>query len=132
MTYESHVTLDGLAEYATTDEMTALTEKYGDSLERELLGCEARLLAYILPREPMNDEQIAAFCKAVYAQMLYENSKQNAQLADMPAGIASFSVNGFSASFGDKATSNTLRFGMCNTAWSELLLHGLLYRGLIR
>lgn len=103
---------------------------HGQEEEALLAGCESRLLAYIIPNTPRCDEQKAAFARAVYAQLAYETSEKNAQLDDMPDGMTGFTVNGFSATFGntglgDRASS----VGLCREARSELLLAGLLFRG---
>lgn len=124
-----YVTTDGFEEYLG-DKVDDWLTSHEDEEENLLAGCESRLLAYIIPNTPRCDEQKAAFARAVYAQLAYETSEKNAQLDDMPDGMTGFTVNGFSATFGntglgDRASS----VGLCREARSELLLAGLLFRG---
>ena len=129
-----YVTLDGLQDFMFEDAYDALSEKYDyDDLNKMLDGAEARMLAYIIPNTPRCDDQIDAFCKAVYAQVQYENEQRNTELNDMPDGITSFSVNGFSASFGSGSSAGTMvsSVGLCKEAKARLLYAGLLYRGVM-
>lgn len=121
-----YATIDGIIEYLGTD-----PNKIGEreDLEELLADCEARIRAYIIPNTPRCDEQIEAFCAAVYAQVSYECSAVNAQMADMPSGMTGFTVNGFSASFSDSAGDGLSSVGLCKRARAELLYAGLLYRG---
>lgn len=95
-----------------------------------LADCEVRLLAYITPNTPRCDEQIEAFCEAVYAQYRHEHSAAASQMDGVPEGLRSFTVNGFSATLDDTVNGSTLfRTGISRTAWAILLYAGLLYRG---
>lgn len=97
---------------------------------RDLTDCEMRMLAYITPNTPRCDEQIEAFCQAVYTQYRHEHSAAASQMAGVPEGLRSFTVNGFSATLDDMVTGSTLfRTGISRTAWAILLYAGLLYRG---
>lgn len=103
-----------------------------DGIEELLHDCAARMMAYIMPNHPRNGEQKTAFKRAVFAQLLFELSPGNAQLNEMPTGVKSFSVNGFSATMQDGANTADNPFGtagICAVARSELLYAGLLYRG---
>lgn len=92
----------------------------------------ARLRAYIAPATPSCDEQTAALEAAAQAQEAYEQTDAARQLAAMPRGVTSFSVNGFSAALQgapDHRESQWFPAGLCPEARAHLLLAGLLYRG---
>lgn len=99
--------------------------------DRALEDCETRLLAYIIPNEPKCEAQIAAFCRAVYAQLVYESGEAASELMNMPAGLTGFTVNGFSATLDASSGDAASRAGLCRSAFAELLYSGLLYRGVI-
>lgn len=124
-----YVSLAGLEEY-----LESIIPENQKDLEAEarlaLADCEARLLAYITPNTPRCDEQIEAFCQAVYAQYRHEHSAAASQMDGVPEGLRSFTVNGFSATLDDTVNGSTLfRTGISRTAWAILLYAGLLYRG---
>ena len=126
-----YATLDGLMEYALAHEWQMLlkTLEGEDEVRRALEEVETQLLAYIVPCSPVTDMQKKLFCRACYIQTIYEYSTRNAQLADMPDGVTSFSVNGFSASFGSASKDSLFRYGIAKPARSALMLAGLLYKG---
>lgn len=97
--------------------------------DRLLSDCETRMAAYIVPNTPRCDDQIKAFETAVYAQLEHETNPANAQIGDMPGGLSGFTVNGFSATFRENAQSAMFPSGIAKRAKSELMLAGLLYRG---
>lgn len=107
---------------------SALTERYGADLARQLANVERRMLAYIMPNEPIGEDETAAFTTAVFEQYLYEREGAGKQMADMPAGIRSFSVNGFSAKLGG-ATGAEFPSGVSPDARAALLTAGLLFKG---
>lgn len=100
-----------------------------DDLKSLLLDCETRLRAYIVPNSPRCDEQIEAFKTAVYEQLVFELAGANAQLMGMPAGLTQFTVNGFSATIGNRTGSTLSNAGISARARAELLYAGLLSRG---
>lgn len=125
----AYATLSGFEEYdaAAYAEFAA---RNGESAERVLGECEARMAAYVIPNSPQQDPD--AFESAVYAQAIWENSPGNAQLAEMPGGLKSFSVNGFSAAFaggGQGEISRLFPAGVARAAYAILLEAGLLYKG---
>ena len=124
-----YVSLVGLEEYL--EGIIPENQKDPEAEARlALADCEARLLAYITPNTPRCDEQIEAFCKAVYAQYRHEHSAAASQMDGVPEGLRSFTVNGFSATLDDMVNGSTLfRTGISRTAWAILLYAGLLYRG---
>lgn len=97
--------------------------------ERLISDAEARIAAYIVPNTPRCDEQAKAFETAVYAQLEFETNQANAQISSMPGGLSGFTVNGFSATFRESASGTMFPCGVSSRAKSELLLAGLLYRG---
>lgn len=97
--------------------------------DRLLSDCETRMAAYIVPNTPRCDDQIKAFETAVYAQLEHETNPANAQIADMPGGLSGFTVNGFSATFRENGNGSIFPCGISKRARAELLLAGLLYRG---
>ena len=117
--------LEGFREYVTGSASEPLAER-GDAAML-LRSCETRLAAYIAPCEPRCGRQAEAFCRAVYAQAVYEEDGANAQLRGMPGGVRSFTVNGFSATL-DSIESPVGRAGIAPGARAELMLAGLLYR----
>lgn len=124
-----YVSLAGLEEY-----LEGICLENQNDLEAEtklaLTDCEARMLAYITPNAPRCDEQIEAFCQAVYAQYRHEHSAAASQMDGVPEGLRSFTVNGFSATLDDAVNGSMLfRTGISRTAWAILLYAGLLYRG---
>ena len=95
-------------------------------------GVKARLSAYIAPMMPCCEAQEAALDAAAQAQHAYEQTDAARQLAAMPRGVTSFSVNGFSAALQaapDHRESQWFPQGLCPEARAHLLLAGLLYRG---
>lgn len=124
-----YVSLAGLEEY-----LEGICLENQNDLEAEtklaLTDCEERMLAYITPNAPRCDEQIEAFCQAVYAQYRHEHSAAASQMDGVPEGLRSFTVNGFSAMLDDAVNGSMLfRTGISRTAWAILLYAGLLYRG---
>lgn len=97
--------------------------------DRLISNAEARIAAYIVPNTPRCSDQAQAFENAVYAQVEFETNPANAQIASMPGGLSSFSVNGFSAAFRENGSGTMFPCGVSARAKSELLLAGLLYRG---
>ena len=118
--------IEGFREYVAGSGSEQLAER-GDAAML-LRSCETRLAAYIAPCEPRCAMQTEAFCRAVYAQAVYEEDGANAQLRGMPGGVRSFSVNGFSATL-DSVESAVGRAGIAPEARAGLMLAGLLYRG---
>lgn len=100
-----------------------------DDLEFLIADCESRMRAYIVPNSPRCEEQITAFVTAVYEQLIHELSGPNAQLMGMPAGLTQFTVNGFSATIGNRTGSTLSNAGISARARAELLYAGLLSRG---
>lgn len=124
-----YVSLAGLEEYL---EGTAPEDQNDPEAETKfaLADCEARMLAYITPNTPRCDEQIEAFCQAVYAQYRHEHSAAASQIDGVPEGLRSFTLNGFSATLDDTVNGSMLfRTGISRTSWAILLYAGLLYRG---
>lgn len=97
--------------------------------DRLLADCEVRVAAYIVPNTPRCDEQVKAFENAVYAQLDHETNPINAQLADMPSEVSSFSVNGFSATLKENSGGTMFPLGISKRTKAELMLSGLLFRG---
>ena len=124
-----YATLDGFLQYLDAGADDFLS-RYPDA-ERLLADCEARMLAYIIPRTPCREDEIAAFCTAVYAQLEHETSGTNAQLAAMPEGLTGFTVNGFSAQLSGASGSGFGAAGLSRRARAALALSGLSYRGVI-
>lgn len=124
-----YVSADGMQEYLGENYFD-WEDSVGDA-DRALEDCETRLLAYIIPNAPQCEEQIAAFCCAVYAQLEYESGEVASELKDMPSGLTGFTVNGFSATLDANSGDAASRAGLCRSAVAELLYSGLLYRGVI-
>lgn len=124
-----YATLDGFLQYLDAGAAEFLM-RYPDA-ERLLADCETRMLAYIIPRTPCREDEIAAFCTAVYAQLEHETSGTNAQLATMPEGLTGFTVNGFSAQLSGASGGNFGAAGLSRRARAELALAGLSYKGVI-
>ena len=124
-----YVSKDGLMEYMGEDFARFIS--LHPNCETVLEDCETRMLAYIVPNSPVCEEQKRAVERAVYAQVAYENSDANAQLMDVPSGLAGFTSNGFSATFAKQNGDAFFGLGLCKQARAELLLCGLLYRGVI-
>lgn len=118
-----YVSLTGLESYMGAEACAAWRSETPNA-QGELEHCETRLLAMILPARPAGAAQIEAFSRAVYAQIEHEARPACRQMADMPEGVKSFSVNGFSAAL-DGARPRAL----CENARAGLLGAGLLYRG---
>lgn len=107
--------------------LTALEERMGAQAyaawlaetpnpQAELEGCEARMLACILPMHPRSEAQKQALARAVYAQLHWEIK------SGLPEGVESFSVGSFSA----KLEGASPR--LCREARAILLGAGLLCR----
>ena len=124
-----YATIDGYMTYIGVDEKD-FAARYHDT-SRRLEDCEARMLAYIIPRTPCTEAEIAAFCTAVYAQLEHETSGTNAQLATMPEGLTGFTVNGFSAQLSGASGGSFGAAGLSRRARAELALAGLSYKGVI-
>lgn len=122
-----YASLDGLREYMG-DEAFAEWQKRHANAERELERCEKRILAYIIPNSPVCSGQQEAFTNAVYAQIAADN-KAAASMGDIPEGISSFTVNGFSATLKGSSGDAVSAGGICRDARAELLYAGLLYKG---
>lgn len=118
----------GLEQYAGATAFDRLLGAVDMPIERALERVETRLMAYIAPNEPACDVQREAFARAAYAQILYEHDDAQKQLRDMPSGVKSFTVNGFSVSL-DGARAGAMPYGIAPEARAELLLSGLLYKG---
>ena len=122
-----YASMDGLREYMG-DEAFAAWQNAHTNAECELERCEKRILAYIIPNTPGCAVQVEAFTNAVYAQIAAD-SKTAVSMGDIPEGVTSFTVNGFSATLkggsGDVVSSG----GICRDARAELLYAGLLYKG---
>ncbi len=89
-----------------------------------------RMTAYIAPRAPCTDAERAAFDSACAMQAEFEASPVAGQLAQLPDGVSSFTVNGFSASFNGRGRGASLfPGGLCPDARAVLFNAGLLYRG---
>lgn len=124
-----YVSLRGLEEFLGLEADEWFKEHQKDAATL-LRSCESRLLDYILPNIPRCPEQVSAFQRAVYTQFRHETCDKNKQLAEIPDGVKSFTVNGFSATFGDKGIGDSVSpSGLCREAKAELLMAGLLYRG---
>ena len=121
--------LSEFMQYATVSGRSEVIEREG--IEALLHDCAERVKAYILPNSPYTCAQKEAFKEVVFEQLLFELSPGNDQLREMPAGIKSFTVNGFSATMQDGASDGRACgvAGICSSARSKLLTAGLLYRG---
>lgn len=108
-----YVSIAGLEAHMGGERFSSLPDPAG-----ALESCEARLLALILPNVPVNDEQIAAFSRAVYAQVEHELAQE-----PLPEGVKAFSLGSFSATLDGKSRP------ACETARAILMNAGLLYRG---
>lgn len=126
-----YVSVNGLMSYFGDIDDGGYDTRLEDSdyASRALEDCESRIAAYIIPNAPKGEEQIAAFCTAVYAQVAYEHNKANQQLSDMPSGMKSFAVNGFTATLENDGANVVSALGISRTAKAVLLRAGLLYRG---
>lgn len=123
-----YATVDGYCEFMTGSDSNGILNR--NDVERRIVDVETRVRAYIIPNTPKCEDQVQAFCRAVYAQLEYECSDANVQMEEMPNGMKSFTVNGFSASFGSNGSGDMVsNAGLCRRARAELLLSGLLYRG---
>lgn len=125
-----YASVEGFASYVGDLEFYRLSQKCEcNNIEGHLEDCEVRMLAYIVPNTPRCDVQHEAFAKAVYAQFAFEQSEANAQIQQMPNGMKSFTVNGFSATLGAADGMGVSNVGICRTAYAYLLEAGLLYKG---
>ena len=87
-----------------------------------MINMRAKMSGFIFPNVPISDFERAAFERAVNYQIEHERQRRAA------VGIT---IGHFSASFDDSAfTGKLTRKTICDAAYSELLLAGLLYRGL--
>ena len=94
------------------------------------MSANSRIMAYIAPRAPCTPQEWAAFDLACQLQEEYEQRPEIAQLSEMPAGIGSFTVNGFSVTMTGRGQAASLfPGGLCPEARAELFNAGLLYRG---
>ena len=86
-----------------------------------------RIKAFIAPRNPCTPAERAAFDMACELQNEYE---QRNNTDYVPAGVSSFTVNGFSATFsGNARLREIFPMGLSPDARAELFNAGLLYRG---
>ena len=87
-------------------------------------GVRERLTAYLLPRRAESAAELAAFERAVAAQVEYE---QRAGLGDVPEGVKSFSIGDFSATLGEGGQgAGYTRETLSPVAWSILKNAGLI------
>ena len=93
----------------------------GEALAAEV---RERLLARIAPNAPENDDQRQAFERAVAAQAAFE-AEQGGALAAVRRGVRSFSVGGYSESYGAEGGDV-----LCPLARALLFNAGLLRRGM--
>lgn len=122
-----YVSVEGFAAFSQA--ASAISQDHLIDMQDILSDVEIRMLHFIIPNTPGTGSTRKAFCDAVYAQTVYEAESTNSQIAGMPAGMRSFSVNGFSASFDNAMSDGMSNIGLCKTARSYLALAGLLYRG---
>lgn len=122
-----YASMDGLREYMG-DEAFAAWQNAHTNAERELERCEKRILAYIIPNSPECSGQIEAFTNAVYAQIAAD-FQAVASMGELPEGVTSFTVNGFSATLKGSSGDVVSSGGICRDARAELLCAGLLCRG---
>lgn len=117
----TYVSLNGLETYLGP----TLYAKWRENVPDEahfLARIETRLLGVILPNSP-SDEQIEAFCAAVYAQA--EQEADTSSLSELPERVKSVTLGSYSLSFHEDKRNLPL----CAEARSLLLRAGLLYRG---
>lgn len=122
-----YASMDGLREYMG-DEAFAAWHNARTNAERELERCEKRILAYIIPNFPECSGQVEAFTNAVYAQIAADYQAATS-MGELPEGVTSFTVNGFSATLKGNSGDVVSSGGICRDARAELLYAGLLYRG---
>jgi len=122
-----YVSISGLREYMGGDAYDDWEYNHPDA-ERELERAEKRMLAYIIPNSPACSGQQEAFANAVYAQIAAD-SKAAASMGEIPEGVSSFTVNGFSATLKGNSGDVVSAGGICRDARAELLYAGLLYKG---
>ena len=91
-----------------------------------MINMRAKMSGFIFPNIPISD-----FERAVNYQIEHERQRRAAVGMSLPEGVTSVAIGHFSASFDDSAfTGKLTRKTICDAAYSELLLAGLLYRGL--
>ena len=122
-----YVSVEGFAAFSQA--ANTIAQDHLTDMQDILSDVEIRMLHFIIPNMPGTGNTLKAFCDAVYAQTVYEAESTNSQIAGMPAGMRSFSVNGFSASFDNAMSDGMSNIGLCKSARSYLALAGLLYRG---
>lgn len=99
--------------------------------ENDMINMRAKMSGFIFPNVPISDFERAAFERAVNYQNEHERQRRAAVGMSLPEGVTSVAIGHFSASFDDSAfTGKLTRKTICDAAYSELLLAGLLYRGL--
>ena len=131
-----YVSFSEFAAYAGSN-YTNLLESWGgvEGIARRLHDCEARMLAFAFPNSPRRDNatQLDAFCRAVYAQMLFEHRAAKT-LEGAPPGVKSFKIGNFTLSLDSSkdAFSVLSRANIDPAAYAYLLREGLLYRGVER
>lgn len=109
-----HASLAGLEQTMGAEAYAAWLSKTPNP-QGTLEGCEARMLAFILPNSILSDDQADALCRAVYAEICEG-------MQDVPVGLTRFSIGDFSAELTGKS-------GPCALSRAILLGAGLLYRG---
>lgn len=127
------VNVQDLAAFMGFDDEQEFIDKYPDC-RKDLAMIKARLTAYIIPNVVCASNEVA-FDQACYAQFAHEHSDAAKELAQMPSGLKSFTVNGFSASIDSEsksAESNFFKAGVSPETRALLLTAGLLYRGIGR
>ena len=131
-----YVSFSEFAAYAGSN-YTNLLESWGgvEGIARRLHDCEARMLAFAFPNSPRLDNvtQLDAFCRAVYAQMIFEHSAQKA-IEGAPPGVKSFKIGNFTLTLDTDASAFAVlnRRNIDPAAYAYLLREGLLYRGVER
>lgn len=87
-------------------------------------GIKERLLAYILPRKPETEDQIAALEQAAEAQEAFEIASG---VADLPGNVAAVSNDGVSVTFAQgNAVPSYTKDTISPVAWSILRNAGLI------
>lgn len=88
-----------------------------------------RMYAFIFPVVPVDDDDKAAFDKAVLWQYQHDASAIMAS-GEIPSGTTSFRIGDFQMAFKDGTLDQNLNMNnICPSVRGLLLRHGLLYRG---
>ena len=87
-------------------------------------GVRERLTAYLLPRRVETEAEVAAFERAVAAQVEYE---QGGGMGDVPEGVRAFAIGDFSATLGEGRRGPAYtKDSISPVAWSILRNAGLI------